>query len=404
MDDHPALSVPPASSHTSLFRTQPDSSLPDSSLEDGTRPPPAGPVGAEVWQLGARTWHRVLHSGWVLCLLATAILQTSCDAFSSGAVDGRRLRLAHVYEVHSPTHSYGTSQLQQRLTDAGSELQVTVFPAGQLGSEAELLEQLVAGELELAIAGPSFLGMWHPPLGVFDAAYVFRDLDHMLEVAKGPLMAPHWEQLRQKYGVRVLDTWAYGARHLTANRPIRSPADLNDFRLRLPGAKIWQESGKALGARPLPVPFGEVYLALQQGIADGQENPIPVIRAMGFHEVQKVLCLTGHIQSSIQILINERTWNRLSAAQQQTLQATIEQLGQQVYRDSLTEEQKLLEQWREDQSMAIVADVDVEAFRKQCRQHFSSGFVFSELYLAISSMESRDPQGTNDSPHRQELP
>src|SRR5690606_33783476 len=119
---------------------------------------------------------------WVLVV---AILQTSCDSWSDGAGsvgDGRRLKLAHVYEVHSPTHNYGTSQLQQRLKDAGSQLRVTVFPAGQLGSEAELLEQLVAGELELAIAGPSFLGMWHPPLGVFDAAYVFRDLDHMLEV------------------------------------------------------------------------------------------------------------------------------------------------------------------------------------------------------------------------------
>jgi tripartite ATP-independent transporter DctP family solute receptor len=298
-----------------------------------------------------------------------------------------RLKLAHVYEVHAPTHRYGTSQLPARLEAAGVDLQVTVFPAGQLGNEAELLEQLVAGELELAIAGPSFLGMWHAPLGVFDAAYVFRDLDHMLAVANGPLIAPHWEALRQNYGVRVLDTWAYGARHITANRPIRSPADLQNFRLRLPGAKIWQASGEALGARPLPVPFGEVYLALQQGIADGQENPVPVIRAMGFHEVQKYLCLTGHIQSSIQILINERVWQRLSPTQQQTLQAVVRQLGQEVHRDSLAEEAALIAQWQQDRTLTMIDDVDLDAFRQRCRQHFGSGYPFSELYLSISASD-----------------
>lgn len=318
----------------------------------------------------------------------------------------RRLKLAHVYEVHSPTHRYGTSELSAALADAGLGLRVTVFPAGQLGNEAELLEQLVAGELDLAIAGPSFLGMWHPPLGVFDAAYVFRDLDHMLEVAKGPIMAPHWEHLRQAYGIRVLDTWAYGARHITANRPIRTPADLADFRLRLPGSNIWQASGRALGARPLPVPFGEVYLALQQGIADGQENPVPVIKAMGFHEVQQYLSLTGHIQSSIQILINDRTWERLSPAEQRGLREVVERLGRRVYRDSQEEEDVLLSQWRQDGTMSVVDDVDLGAFRQRCREYFAAGFPFSDLYLQIADMprtaafdaESPPPGSTTNRP------
>lgn len=342
-------------------------------------------------------WPRLLFA-WIVASLF------GCDA-EQPSTSAPSLKLAHVYEIHSPTHRYGTALLQQRLEAAGTQLKVTVYPAAQLGNEAELLEQLVAGELELAIAGPSFLGMWHPPIGVFDAAYVFRDLDHMLEVAKGPIMAPHWELLRQKYGVRVLDTWAYGARHITANRPIRSPADLADFRLRLPGAQIWQESGRALGARPLPVPFGEVYLALQQGIADGQENPIPVIRTMGFHEVQDYLSLTGHIQSSIQILINERTWGRLSADQQHTLQAVIIQLGDEVHRDSLAEETELLAQWRSDQSMQIVEDVELDAFRARCRKHFETGYPFSDLYREISRMSSssHSPVGPSVFPHLQSL-
>ncbi|MBX3419919.1 MAG: DctP family TRAP transporter solute-binding subunit [Pirellulaceae bacterium] len=298
-----------------------------------------------------------------------------------------RLQMAHVYEVLSPTHHFGAAQLEQRLRTAGSDLRVAVFPSAQLGNEEELLEQLVAGELELAIAGPSFLAMWHPPLGVFDAAYVFRDLDHMLEVARGPLLAQHWQQLKLKYGVRVLDTWIYGARHITANRPIRTPQDLQGFRLRLPGARVWQESGRALGASPLPIPFAEVYLALQQGIADGQENPVPVIQAMGFHEVQKCLCLTGHIQSSIQILVNERVWQRLTAAQQTTLQESISQLGRDVYRGSEAREQELMDQWRREGTMQIIEDVDVDAFRQLAHRHFATGFPFSELYCQIAGIE-----------------
>jgi len=142
--------------------------------------------------------------------------------------------MAHVYEVTSPTHAYGTGLLSERLSEKTNDLEVTVYPAAQLGSESEILEQLVAGEQDLAITGPSFLAMWHPPVGVLDAAFATRDLDHMLEIAGSDKMAPEWDELRRKYDVRVLDTWAYGSRHLTSNVPIRHPDDLASFRLRAP--------------------------------------------------------------------------------------------------------------------------------------------------------------------------
>ncbi len=309
-------------------------------------------------------------------------------AIGCGGVTGdadTALRLGHVYEFSSPTHHFGTSRLNERLNEEGSDLRVNVYPAAQLGNEAELLEQLVAGEIDLAIAGPSFLAMWHPPLGAFDAAYAFTDLDDMLTVAEGPLMAPHWERLRERFGVRVLATWAYGVRHLTANRPLRHPDDLAGFRLRMPGARVWQESGAALGASPMPMAFSEVYMALQQGIADGQENPIPVIHSMGFHEVQKFLILTGHIQSSIQILINERTWERLDEREQAALQNAVRRLGDEVLAGIAEQEAELLSSWRADGTMRIIEDVDLPAFRHRARDYFSSDFPFSSLYRQITA-------------------
>jgi tripartite ATP-independent transporter DctP family solute receptor len=304
------------------------------------------------------------------------------------------LRMAHVYEVSAPTHAYGAAQLAERILEKTDDLEITVYPAAQLGSEAELLEQLVAGELDIAITGPSFLGMWHPPIGVLDAAFATRDLDHMLETARSDLMAPEWEVLREKYGVRVLDTWPYGSRHITSNKvPIRHPDDLKGFRLRLPGSRTYQASGEALGASPMPIAFSEVYLALNQGIADGQENPVPVIKAKGFHEVQDYLNLTGHIQSSIQILVNERTWNRLTTEQQKTLKESIQELGSEVHAGIIKDEKRLIEEWRKDaekdeEKMQIIEDVDTAAFRERCRKFFSKGFPFSEVYNRISAEPS----------------
>ena len=156
----------------------------------------------------------------------------------------------------------------------------------------------------------------------------------------------------------------------------------------MPGSRVWQASGESLGARPMPIAFSEVYLALQQGIADGQENPVPVIKAMGFHEVQKCLNLTGHIQSSLQILVNERTWQSLSDKQQEKLLEVVQELGQDVHRGTVDDEKKLIEQWRKDGTMQIIEDVDADAFRERCRQYFSKGFAFSDLYNRITREEA----------------
>ncbi len=322
-------------------------------------------------------------------VLVVTVLLCGCEP-KEAADKPLTLRMAHVYEVSAPTHAYGMEHLSERLREKTNDLDVTVYPAAQLGSESELLEQLVAGELDLAITGPSFLAMWHPPVGVLDAAFASRDLDHMLEMAGSEEMAPEWDELRKKYDARVLDTWAYGSRHVTSNVPIRHPDDLDGFRLRSPAARIFQASAEALGASPMPIAFSEVYLALQQGIADGQENPVPVIKSMGFHEVQKCLNLTGHIQSSLQILVNERTWKRLTADQQKALLESIQELGDEVYEGLIQDEKKLIEEWRKDGTMEIIEDVDVDAFRQRCRKYFSKGFEFSDVYNRITAEPSEE--------------
>ena len=330
----------------------------------------------------------LLPSRWLFSLvILSSTLLSGCQSDTTSD-QTTKLRMAHVYEVNAPTHVYGTALLSERLREKIDGLDVTVYPASQLGSESELLEQLAAGELDLAISGPSFLAMWHPPIGVLDAAFVSRDLDHMLDIARSDEMAPEWDELRKRYDVRVLDTWAYGSRHLTSNRPIRHPTDLEGFRLRSPAARVFQASGEALGAEPIPIAFSEVYLALQQGIADGQENPVPVIKSMGFHEVQKCLNLTGHIQSSLQILVNERKWQQLTTEQKEALLETVRELGKEVNEGLIRDEKRLIDEWRKDGTMEIVEDIDSQAFRERCLEHFSKGFEFSDVYNRLTAETS----------------
>jgi TRAP-type transport system periplasmic protein len=300
----------------------------------------------------------------------------------------RVLHFAHVYEPDAPTHRDGAARLAEHVAEAGVGLEIRVFPAAQLGNEGELLEQLATGNLEMAIAGPSFLAMWHEPIGVFDAAYVFEDVEHMTAVADGPIGEELWEGLCERQGIRVLGTWFYGVRHITSNRPIRRPEDLRGFRLRLPGARVWQASGRALGASPMPINFGEVYLALQQGMADGQENPVPTIQAMGFHEVQTYLNLTGHIQSSTQVLIAEPVWQRLRPEQQETLREAVRRAAREVREGIARDEKEILAKWERSGALRVVDDVDVAAFRRRAEEFFAEGWIFSDLYRRIAAMRA----------------
>ncbi len=327
----------------------------------------------------------------IFCVLAAASVLAAAVGCERREPGGPRvLRFAHVYEPGSPTHKYGAARFAERVAAADVGLEIRVFPSAQLGNEDELLEQLATGQLEMAIAGPSFLAMWHEPIGAFDAAYAFDDVEHLTEVADGPIGEELWEGLRRQQGIRVLGTWFYGVRHITSNRPIRRPDDLKDFRLRMPGAKVWQASGRALGASPVPISFGEVYLALQQGMADGQENPVPTIQAMGFHEVQRYLNLTGHIQSSTQVLVAELVWEQLSPEQRAALRDAVRETAAEVRAGIDADEQRILAQWEESGAMEVVADVDVDAFRRHARRRFEQGWSFSDLYRRVVGLREEE--------------
>ena len=200
-------------------------------------------------------------------------------------------------------------------------IDVQIFPNSQLGSGKDMIEAVAAGALQITTDGAGQLGAFLPQLSVLEAPYLWRDAAHLSKVAGTPFYAKLNDDLVAKRGMRMLNVIYYGKRHLTTgSKPVSTPADMVGFKLRVPPVDVFRAMADAWGARATPIAFGELYLALSQGAADGQENPLPTIQSGKFFEVQKHLVLTQHIITPRMIIVNEAFWKGLRPADRETLQ------------------------------------------------------------------------------------
>ena len=197
--------------------------------------------------------------------------------------------------------------------DSKGQVKVEVFPAAQLGNEKELIENTMIGSINLFQVGPGALSLFQSEFGIFDCPYIFRDFDHMMKTAKGDVGKELSAKIEKSRGVRVLSLgFYYGARHLTTkNKAVKEPADLKGMLIRGPDQPIYLEAIRAMGATPTPVAFSDLYMALRQGVVDGQENPIPTIYSYKYYEAQKFLMLTGHMIRTIAVGANAKWFDGL---------------------------------------------------------------------------------------------
>lgn len=288
------------------------------------------------------------------------------DGDDDAAGEEITLSFAHVLAESQPWHQCGALVFEEQVNASGTGLTVDLFPAAQTHNDTlEQLDAIDSGNLDITWATPAQLGTRLSSLDVFDAAYVFRDADHMGEAVQSEAAWELWDELRDEHGMRVIGTGYYGTRHLTSNNMVTSPEDMAGQRLRVLDAPLWLANGQALGAEPTPVAFSELYLALQQGVVDAQENPLPVIDAQGFAEVQDYVHLTGHVVAMMAAVISEDTWQSLSEDQQEAVLAAGEALGEGVTECTLEDEAELLEAWSgEDSEITVNDDLDLDAFRE----------------------------------------
>jgi len=207
----------------------------------------------------------------------------------------------------------------EELVEAGSngEIDVQIFPSSQMGPDREMIEGVQTGVLEMAIPPSSFFAGWDPAFAVIELPYMYASKDIAFDVLEGEAGDSMIARVENQ-GLVGLGWLELGVRNVTNNvRPIATPADLDGVKLRTMQVPAHVATFQALGANPTPMNFGEVYSALQQGVIDGQENPLAIITSQLFFEVQKYLSTTGHVFAVYMPVISQPFFASLSAEHQQ---------------------------------------------------------------------------------------
>lgn len=197
--------------------------------------------------------------------------------------------------------------------NSNGRIDVQTFPNSQLGSDQDMINAQQSGSLEMEISGDGPVNIFEPGFGALTMPFAFRDTDHMLKVYNGPIGQQLNEAFVKDKGVRLVGVWARGPRYLTANKEIKTPADLQGYKLRVPTQTTYVETWKKLGAVPTALNLSELYTALQQGVVGGQENPLAIISTSSFFQVQKYVMDTQHVYGPYLITVSDKFYNNLSA-------------------------------------------------------------------------------------------
>jgi tripartite ATP-independent transporter DctP family solute receptor len=241
-------------------------------------------------------------------LLATAALV----AFASPALAQTKLKWAHVYETSEPYHTESVWAAEEIKKRSNGKFDIQVFPASSLGKETDINQGMTLGTVDMIISGPSFAARSYPRLGIAYYPFIFRDGDHLLAYSKSAVFKEMIDGYREKTGIQILAYTYYGARHTTANKPFTDCAGMKGIKIRVPDVPSYRATPEACGANPTPIAFAEVYLALQNGTVEAQENPLTTIEAKKFYEVQKHIMLTGHIIDGLTTQVAPHVWTKLS--------------------------------------------------------------------------------------------
>jgi tripartite ATP-independent transporter DctP family solute receptor len=282
---------------------------------------------------------------------------------STGVAAQTKLKWAHVYETSEPYHTaavWAAGEIKKR---TNGRYDVEVFPASSLGKETDINQGLTLGTVDIIYTGQLFAGRTHGPLAIGGAPYMFRDFEHWRKFSTSTLFAELGEGYRQKSGGnKVVAITYYGERHVTSNKAINKPEDMKGLKIRVPDAPLYTMFPRAVGANPTPIAFAEVYLALQNGTVDAQENPLPTIDAKKFYEVQKFIVLTGHITDALLTIVGGPTWSKLSDADKKTFEAVLSEAAAKATNEIIDIEKKMAAEF--EKRGKTVTRVDRKPFRE----------------------------------------
>ena len=251
----------------------------------------------------------------VLASASLVVLGLLASLGSTAVQAQTKLKWAHVYETSEPYHTESVWAGEEIKKRTNGKYEIQVFPASTLGKETDINQGLTLGTVDMIISGPSFAARAYPRFGIAYYPFIFRDGDHLIAYSKSPVFAEMVNEFRTKTGIQVTAYTYYGARHTTAQKAFTNCAGMKGIKIRVPDVPAYRATPESCGANPTPIAFAEVYLALQNGTVEAQENPLTTIEAKKFYEVQKAIMLTGHIVDGLTTQIAPHIWNKLTDAE-----------------------------------------------------------------------------------------
>ncbi len=295
-----------------------------------------------------------------LCVLCACTL-----VFANGTQETSGVVKLDVGTVYANEHIFALAmdQMMKELNTAAPQFKMTNYHNSTLGSEKELVDAIAAGTVQMAIVGGGQIGAMYAPLMVFDAPYCIDGNEQLQKVSDSGVGKKLFDDLATQKNIRVLGALYAGRRFITtSNKAVYQPTDLKGLKIRVPDQELSIANFKQFGASPTPMAFSEVYLALQQGVVDGQENPLTQIMSAKFYEVQKYISLTGHVTQCVFLVCNENFYQRLSDTDRKILSDMARKYCQEASVVSVNFENETVEKLQSDYGMTV-CEPNIDAFK-----------------------------------------
>ena len=294
----------------------------------------------------------------VLYSISGLLLLVSCKSSSEQTYIFNLGHLANEDHTWHKATIYLDSILNIR---TNGRMRVNVYPSEQLGKEVEIIRGINAGIADMTITAGT-LQKWSPIAAFTDMPFLLRDTLHLQKMVNGEIGQRIEQTILEETGLRVLCYFQRGPRYLTSNRPIQHPDDLRSMIIRIPNVPSYVVAWQALGAKPTPMAFSEVFTSLQQGTVEAQENPMAMISSANFSEVQEYLNLTAHVISWIYVVIGEKQFQSLPDDLKEILLNSAKEM-QQYEHNLFLQKEKLFRMELESDGMKF-NEVDKAAFQK----------------------------------------
>ncbi|SFV29020.1 tripartite ATP-independent transporter solute receptor, DctP family [Devosia crocina] len=301
-----------------------------------------------------------------------ALAAVSVLALTGAALAQDKLELKYtVPSVPTDLHTQAMKVFAEKLEElAPGRFDIQLYDSGSLFAQGADLDALQRGNAEMTYVSYQLIADSIPEYGLLTAGYLFQSPEHYRAFLASDIGAEFKQRVSDEMDIQLLDACYLGTRqiNLRTARDVQTPADLAGVKLRMPSSDAWLFLGQALGANPTPLPFGEVYLGLQAGTIDGQDNPLPSVEAAKFYEVTQQIVLTSHLVDAINVAVNNQTWDQLTDEEKTAMTEAAVASCDWNNAERIADEERLVSFFAE-QGLEVTTP-DVEAFRTHVQDFY----------------------------------